>query len=86
MAARLTRYEIVGVSVPVIPPEDNILLKAMWGRGPEEGKHDWEDVRAMMAHLPTLDWDYLRWRVGVCGLAERAQQALDRLVALDRQA
>jgi hypothetical protein len=34
--------------VPVIPPEDNILLKALWGRGPEVGKHDWEDVREMM--------------------------------------
>jgi len=35
--------------------ENNILLKAMWGRGPEVGKHDWEDVQAMMAHLPALD-------------------------------
>lgn len=40
MAARLTRHEIAGVVVPVIPPEDNILLKAVWGRGPEIGKHD----------------------------------------------
>ena len=33
MAARLTRHEIAGLSVPLIPPEDNVLLKAMWGRG-----------------------------------------------------
>ena len=33
MAGRLTRHEIAGVLVPVIPPEDNILLKALWGRG-----------------------------------------------------
>jgi hypothetical protein len=79
MAARRTRHEITGVVVPVIPAEDNILLKAMFGRGPGEGKHDWEDVRAMMAHLPALDWAYLRWRAGVCHLKARAQEALKRL-------
>jgi hypothetical protein len=40
MAARRTWHEIAGVVVPVIPPEDNILLKGLMGRGPEEGKHD----------------------------------------------
>jgi hypothetical protein len=81
MAARRTRHEIAGVVVPVIPAEDNILLKAIFGRGPEQGRHDWEDVRAMMAHLPALDWKYLRWRAGVCPLKERAQEALKRLEA-----
>lgn len=78
MASRLTRHEIVGVSVPVIPPEDNILLKAIWGRGPELGKHDWEDVEAMLAHVPALDWAYLRWRAGMCG----AEHVLERLEAM----
>ena len=64
MAARVTRHEIGGIQVPVIPREDNILLKAMWGRGAEEGKHDWEDVEAMMTSVPSLDWEYLRWRAG----------------------
>ena len=84
MAARLTRHEIAGVIAPVIPPEDNILLKAIWGRGPGEGKHDWEDVHAMMAHIPALDWEYLRWRAEACGLGQRAQQALERLQAKER--
>ena len=79
MAARLTHHEIAGVTVPVIPPEDNILLKAIWGRGPEQGKHDWEDVQAMMAHLPSLDWEYLRWRADACGPQEGVQQALECL-------
>ena len=86
MAARLTRHEIAGVTVPVIPPEDNILLKAIWGRGPEEGKHDWEDVEAMIAHLPVLDWEYLRWRASACGSRQPVQQALNRLEALRRLA
>jgi hypothetical protein len=79
MAARLQRHEILGVTVPVIPPEDNILLKAIMGRGPELGKHDWQDVQAMMAHLPRLDWEYLHWRAHVCGPRQRAQRALERL-------
>ena len=79
MAARLTRHEIAGVTAPVIPPEDNILLKAIWGRGPEQGKHDWEDVAAMMAHLPTLDWAYLRWRASTLGQPRRVGQVLKRL-------
>jgi hypothetical protein len=82
MAARLQRHEIAGVTVPVIPPEDNILLKAMSGRGPEVGKHDWEDVQAMMAHLPTLDWEYLRRRASACGPRHRTEPVLARLESL----
>lgn len=82
MAARLQRHQIAGVAVPVVPPEDNIMLKAFADRGPEVGKHDWEDVQAMMAHLPEIDWEYLRWRADTCGSGSRVQQALTRLEAL----
>jgi hypothetical protein len=74
-----------GVVVPVIPPEDNILLKAVWGRGAEVGKHDWEDVQAMMAHLPMLDWEYLRWRAGARGPRRSTEPVLERLESLWRQ-
>ena len=80
MAERRTRHEIVGVTVPVIPPEDNILLKAISGRGPEVGKHDREDVEAMLGHLPALDWEYLRWRADTCARPQPAQEALQRLL------
>lgn len=88
MAARRTVHEIAGVRVPVIPAEDNLLLKAVWGRGPEEGKHDWEDVRAMLAHVAVshgaVDWAYLRWRAERCEQASGrpipgVQRALERL-------
>ena len=82
MAARLMCGQVLGVTVPVIPPEDNILLKAMWGRGPEVGKHDWEDVQAMVAHRPTLDWAYLRWRADACGPGECMARVLERLESL----
>jgi hypothetical protein len=82
MAVRRTRHKIAGVVVPVIPAEDNILLKALMGRGPEEGKHDWEDVAAMMAHLPALDWGYLRWRAEGCGPGVDVERVLGRLAGM----
>jgi hypothetical protein len=94
MAARRTRHEIAGIEMPVIPVEDNILLKAVWGRGPEEGKHDWEDVHAMLAHVAVshgaVDWAYLHWRAEGCcsvsgGLLPGVQRALERLQALAKE-
>jgi hypothetical protein len=79
MAARLTRHQVHGVPVPVIPAEDNALLKARLGRGPEVGKHDWQDVEAMMASIPEFDWDYLRWRARAILPPERRQEILRRL-------
>jgi hypothetical protein len=86
MAARRTYHEIAGAEMPVIPVEDNLLLKAIWGRGPEQGKHDWEDVRAMLAHGAVsdggVDWAYLRWRAETCGAVQSARRALERLEEL----
>jgi hypothetical protein len=84
MATRVTRHEIGGTQVPVIPPEDNIVLKATWGRDVEVGKHDWEDVEAMMATVPSLDWEYLRWRAVTLDSAELVQGIMERLEALWR--
>jgi hypothetical protein len=82
MVARLQRHEIVGHLAPVIPPEDNILLKAIWRRGPDQGKQDWADVEAMVAHLPGLDWAYLHGRAAAYGPDPRVEDALDALAAL----
>ena len=75
----LTRHPVHGVPVPVIPPEDTALLKARMGQGPEVGKHDWQDVEAMMAFVSEFDWDYLRWRAQAILPSERRQQILRRL-------
>jgi hypothetical protein len=53
---------MASVTVPVVPAEDNILPKAVWERGPERSKHNWQDVEAMMAHQPALDGEHLHWR------------------------
>jgi hypothetical protein len=85
MGARLTRHDIGEILVPVIPREDNILLKAVWGRGADQGKHDWEDVEAMMAEAPSLDWQYLRWRATTLDEPELLPEIMERLAALWRQ-
>lgn len=85
MAARVGRRDVAGVSVPVIPAEDNILFKAMLGRGADVGKHDWEDVQGMLAHGPALDWEYLRWRAAKLGPEERMAPILARLETMRRE-
>jgi hypothetical protein len=88
MAARRTYREVGAMTVPVIPREDNILLKAIWRRGPDQGKHDWQDVQAMLAHAPALDWDYLHWRFATCctgpGLVALLQLLEDEASSLRR--
>jgi 7,8-dihydropterin-6-yl-methyl-4-(beta-D-ribofuranosyl)aminobenzene 5'-phosphate synthase len=86
MKGRLRHQKISGIRVPLIPPEDNILLKALWGRGPDVGKHDWEDVEAMMAALDTVDWAYLRWRARMVRDPGRVEPLLARLQTLSRRA
>ncbi|MGC9335862.1 MAG: MBL fold metallo-hydrolase [Anaerolineae bacterium] len=85
MKGRLRHQKIAGIRVPLVPPEDNILLKALWGRGPDVGKHDWDDVEAMMASLESVDWAYMRWRAGMLRDPGRVEPLLARLEALSRR-
>lgn len=82
MAERLRYGEIEGVRVPIIPVEDNIALKAVWGRGTAEGKRDWEDIEGMMRAVEILDWGYLRSRLEQLESRERAQELLSKLETL----
>lgn len=82
MAARLQRREVLGVTVPVIAIEDNIALKAQRDKGAAEGKHDWEDVEAMLRAAPALDREYLWWRLEQGAEPQRAAAARARLEAL----
>jgi hypothetical protein len=79
MITRITKHKIAGVKMPVIPVEDNILLKAAWGRGSEVGKHDWEDVQAMMAFCPHLDWEYIHMRAQDNMSSSLGPEVLNRL-------
>jgi hypothetical protein len=82
MEAYVERHEIGGVDVPVIGVEDNILIKAMTGRGPEEGKRDWADVEEMLEAARDLDWSYMQWRAGIFPDQARAAEVMERIEAL----
>ncbi len=72
---RTTLFE--GTEVPVLAPEDVIALKAVLQRGPEQGKHDLEDIAALAAKV-AVDVGYLGWRLRRMGAEERAESVLRR--------
>jgi len=73
MSARLVQGRILDVEVLLISLEDNLVFKAVLGRGPEVGKHDWTDIADMLAYAQKIDWDYLIWRLQRCA-PEKAQE------------
>jgi len=62
MIERTKWKQLLGVKVPVIPVEDNIVFKAILQRGRDQGKHDIEDIQKMMTH-EKLDSEYLEKRI-----------------------
>jgi len=56
MIRRAERIEFKGVEVPVIPPEDLIVIKAVVHD--EHMPRHWHDALAVLA-VCSLDWDYL---------------------------
>ncbi len=72
---RTTLFE--GVEVPVLAPEDVIALKAVLQRGPEQGKHDLEDVAALAVKV-AVEVDYLGLRLRRMGAEDRARPVLER--------
>ncbi len=63
------------VEVPVLAPEDVIALKAVLQRGPEQGKHDLEDIAALATRMD-VDANYLRRRLRQMGAEDRARPVL----------
>jgi hypothetical protein len=80
MRRRITRQTILGIDVPVCAPEDIIVLKAILQRGPEQGKHDHEDIQAIAQTLGNrLDLDYLQERASACDALARVRVCLQQL-------
>jgi hypothetical protein len=77
MARRVRLLQLQGVPVPVLSPEDVIALKAVLQRGPDQGKHDMEDISALAADVP-IDRDYLVSRLRRMGAEERARPILEQ--------
>ena len=57
MLARATRVDVGGRQVPVIPPEDLIVVKAIIHD--EQTPRHWGDALGLVANCDELDWDYL---------------------------
>jgi hypothetical protein len=81
MAAHIVRRTFFGIEVPLISPEDNVLLKAISQRGPERGKHDVDDIIAT-ALSEKMDVEYLASRIAKFGAEERATSILKKLKIL----
>lgn len=65
-ASRATERDVGGVEVPVVSPEDLIVMKVLAGRDKDK-----EDVRAVLrARADTLDLTRIRWTI------ERIEEAL----------
>jgi len=57
MLARARRVDVGGHSVPVVPPEDLIVVKAIIHD--EQTPRHWGDALGLVANCDDLDWDYL---------------------------
>jgi hypothetical protein len=80
MRQRVTLQTVLGIDVPVSAPEDIIAFKAILQRGPEQGKHDLEDMQAIAQMLGSqLDLGYLKERARVCQAWARVEPCLQRL-------
>jgi len=80
MEKRLAHKPLRGVEVPIIPLEDNIILKAVLGRGLDQGKYDLQDITDMRKNA--IDHEYLKERILFYNVGEIVQQALTDLNVL----
>ncbi len=83
MVMRVRRATWEGVEVPILAPEDVVAMKAVLQRGPDQGKHDLEDIAALASAME-IDPSYLRLRLRRMGGEERARPILERWGWLSR--
>lgn len=79
MVKRTRHRPLFGVTVPVIPVEDNIILKAILQRGEDQGKHDIDDVKSMIRN-ENIDLEYLNWRIREWKVEERVKPLLQSFI------
>jgi predicted nucleotidyltransferase len=60
MLARARHVDVAGRSIPVIPPEDLIVVKVIIHD--EQTPRHWGDALGLVANCADLDWDYLTRR------------------------
>ena len=79
MVARINWKNILGVTVPIMSVEDNIVFKAILQRGEDRGKHDLEDIRSIVAH-EKIDLVYLQKRVKKSDADKRVMPLLRQVI------
>jgi hypothetical protein len=58
---RIRKIRINNIEIPLLSPEDVIASKALTQRGKEVGKHDIDDVKAILKNQK-IEWKYLKER------------------------
>jgi len=79
MIGRTQHRPLLGLTVPVIPVEDNIILKAILQLGEDQGKHDIQDIECMIENQ-TIDLDYLKRRIRLYKAELRVKPLLRTLI------
>jgi hypothetical protein len=58
---KIRKVKVNNIEIPLLSPEDVIASKALTQRGKEVGKHDIDDVKAILKNQK-IDWKYLEER------------------------
>lgn len=75
---RIITYEVGEDKIKLVDPVDSILLKSILQRGAEQGKHDLEDIQAVVETID-IDESYLRHRLKEAHALEKARPVFSRL-------
>ncbi|MEM3407496.1 MAG: hypothetical protein QW806_05810 [Nitrososphaerota archaeon] len=78
MIERIKYRKLFDIEVPLIPVEDNIILKAILQRSKKEGKHDIEDIKSMVEN-ERIDFKYLKERIKKYQVEEIVLPVLEKL-------
>jgi len=74
---RLTTYTTTLAKITVVDPVDTMVLKSVLGRGEDQGKHDLEDMAALLARVD-IDERYLNARLDEVRAREVTRQTWRR--------
>jgi predicted nucleotidyltransferase len=77
MQKNLRYRRLYELEVPVVPLEDNIILKAALGRGSDQGKFDLQDIIDMKKN--SINHEYLKRRIKFYNVEEIVVPILSNL-------
>jgi len=67
---KIRKIKINSLEIPILSPEDIVASKALTQRGKEVGKHDIDDIKAILKNQK-IDWKYLEERAKRMGGYDR---------------